>query len=107
MMQAVLRAAAKYRMGRVVQLMREQWTRIARREPLQAYLTAAQLKLDDCAKEAARRMLSRDIDGVYVPELESSSAYDYCRLLDYHRACRAVATSILKPEMSRMADSQN
>ncbi|KAI0924390.1 hypothetical protein AcW1_006517 [Taiwanofungus camphoratus] len=107
MMQAVLRAAAKYRMGRVVQLMREQWTRIARKEPLQAYLTAAQLKLDDCAKEAARRMLSRDIDGVYVPELESSSAYDYCRLLDYHRACRAVATSILKPEMSRMAGSQN
>ncbi|KAH9951052.1 hypothetical protein B0H21DRAFT_719255 [Amylocystis lapponica] len=94
---AVLQAAMKFQMEGTIQNLCVHLTRAATSHPLRAYIIAAECKFDQCMRVAAKHMLDQKIEDVYVPEMETSPALPYHRLLKYHRCCcRAVSDVVTR-----------
>ncbi|KAI0766635.1 hypothetical protein BD413DRAFT_148482 [Trametes elegans] len=91
----VLVAGQKYGLTALCEAVKLRWTAVVNERPIGAYLAAIRRGLHDRAKEAALSTINVEMEGVYVPELEDSSALAYDRLLTYHKACRDAATTAL------------
>ncbi|GBE89539.1 hypothetical protein SCP_1602010 [Sparassis crispa] len=95
--QSVLEAAKKYEMVMVTLVLRKQLASFVEVEPLRAYFTAVHYKFDECAMQAAEKVVQRPVEDVYVSEMEGVPAQTYHRLLRYCQACwSAVATALSK-----------
>jgi hypothetical protein len=86
---AVLLAATKYKMSKVIQLAKRHWMRHVKVAPLRIYFTAVRYGWKKEAKVAAGRAAAQPIENVYVPEMEFASAIAYHRLLKYRHNCRS------------------
>ena len=87
----VLAAALKYEMEEATALMTRTLLSFVDQRPLAVWATACELRLEDEAKIAARRMLGVDIPADPPPELQNVSAGAYYRLLKFHKAGGAVS----------------
>ncbi|KAJ8489321.1 hypothetical protein ONZ51_g2984 [Trametes cubensis] len=92
---AVIAAANKYDMHRLLPDLRACWSSISRHEPLRSYFAAAKLGLSESAAQSARDALKVKLDECYLPEMEDTSAEIYRRLLTYYESCQAVARTLL------------
>jgi hypothetical protein len=91
---AILQAAQKYKCSNAVSLLKSQFTKEIKQNPLRVYFTAIQCNWKEGAQEAARCAAGRPIDDVYVPEMEFVSANVYNGLLKYCHSYRSVVFSI-------------
>ena len=91
---AVLSAAIKYKMTKVIQLAKKQWMGLVKTAPLRVYFTAVRYGWKEEAQEAARRAANQPIENVYVPEMEFASAVFYHYLLKYHHKYRSAIVAI-------------
>ncbi len=101
----LLRACGKYQMIRIEDLVRAAWNKIAISRPLEAFFVAICQGLDDCARAAAKNVLSGPIPDAYTPVMESAPALAYHRLLVYYDACRAVRKERLVAFKNRIPSS--
>ncbi|KAI0713547.1 hypothetical protein C8Q76DRAFT_568430, partial [Earliella scabrosa] len=85
--EAIFRAAEKYGMEGVQRQIRQQWRDCATASPLRAYLAAIRLGWKEEAKQAARYTLPDSLNALYIPELETTTALVYYRLIRYHEMC--------------------
>ena len=91
---AVLSAAIKYKMTKVIQLAKKQWMGLVKTAPLRVYFIAVRYGWKEEAQEAARCVANQPIENVYVPEMEFMSAVVYHRLLRYHHNYRSAIAAI-------------
>lgn len=82
------------------------WYERAQSSPLRAYCIAIQAGHVDCAKGAARAMLTLPLE-TYVPELETTPALAYHRLTQYHKTCRDVSLARLQKTLEVLHDPQS
>ena len=92
---AVLSAAIKYKMTKVIQLAKKQWMGLVKTAPLRVYFTAVRYGWKEEAQEAARCAFNQPIENVYVPEMEFASAVFYHFLLKYHHNYRSAIMAIM------------
>ncbi|KAM5530307.1 hypothetical protein V8D89_016031 [Ganoderma adspersum] len=100
---AILAALEKYGLHSAQPFVWSFWQRMAFASPLRAYCLAIRVGHVLGAKEAARLVLNRVIDDIYIQELEHIPALAYHRLLNYYEKCRTVK----KHELTKLADSLN
>ncbi|KAH9893458.1 hypothetical protein C8Q73DRAFT_791311 [Cubamyces lactineus] len=76
------------------------WHSAASKNPLRAYFMAIQCEHATCARIAAEYVLSqgklRLDDAAYVPEMETSPAMAYRRLIKYYCSCKALGRKGLR-----------
>ncbi|KAH9911290.1 uncharacterized protein B0H18DRAFT_379396, partial [Fomitopsis serialis] len=85
-------AARKYRIERVIWLLKILWPRYLPHEPFRAYVLASCYGWTMQAKDAARVLLGETFEAIetsYSPALEIISTQPYFRLLAYHANCSA------------------
>ena len=105
----VLKAAMKYEMKKVVQVLRAKLARYIETEPLRMYFTSIALGLKDEAIKASKVFAhsSDDSANAYVREMEVVPAVAYHRLLKYRYQCRAAVAKTWEgynPNMSHSGD---
>ncbi|KAL6300880.1 hypothetical protein BKA93DRAFT_501364 [Sparassis latifolia] len=105
--QSVLEAAKKYEMEMVTLVLRKQWASFVEVEPLRAYFTAVHYKFDECARQAAEKVLQRPVEDVYVSEMEGASAQTYYRLLRYCEACRSTVATALSEYRTKLINDKH
>ncbi|KZT07324.1 uncharacterized protein LAESUDRAFT_758738 [Laetiporus sulphureus 93-53] len=91
---SVLKAARKYLMDDVVQMVCIQMRKLAKTVPLRVYALALQFGLEEEARFAAKCSLAIPLRDKYVPELEDITGGAYYRILDYHEKCSAAAACL-------------
>ena len=89
----VLKAAMKYEMKKIVQILQVKLALHLERNPLRVYFTSIALGLKEEAIKASKvfALSSDDSANAYVPEMEVAPAIAYHRLLKYRYQCRAAA----------------
>jgi hypothetical protein len=87
---AVLQAATKYQMKKMIRLVKQQCMQHVKTVTLRIFSTAIQYGREQEARKAARRAVNLPIEDVCVPEMESASAISYHHLLRYHHECKSV-----------------
>ncbi|OJT03121.1 hypothetical protein TRAPUB_6309, partial [Trametes pubescens] len=101
----LLCACRKYRMARIARWVHAAWDRESFRRPLEAYFVAINRGLDECAKAAAKSVLTGPIVNAYVAVMENAPALVYHRLLTYFDACREASRGPFVQASSRMHDN--
>jgi BTB/POZ domain len=91
---AVLQAAMKYKITKVIQQAKKQLMKQVKEAPLRGYFIAIQYGWKEEAIEAARCAANQRIENVYIPEMESTSAVDYHCLLTFHHNYRSTIAAI-------------
>ncbi|PIL24739.1 hypothetical protein GSI_12625 [Ganoderma sinense ZZ0214-1] len=94
----MMAAAEKYEITHALTELRARWNTLARSNPLNAYLAAAEAGQHALAKDTARLVLNQPsaICTQYSAELENAPAQAYHRLLVYYTKCHAA----IKAELS-------
>jgi hypothetical protein len=79
---------------------------VGKKEPLRAYCVACKLKLSAEARQAAKLVLALDHAGLlaYEPYLETLSAGDYQRLINYHQRACVAASEVANANVFRWVD---
>ncbi|KAI0924609.1 hypothetical protein AcW2_005448 [Taiwanofungus camphoratus] len=81
--QPVLEAAIKYDIEEAIELMKGRLIGSVPNAPLRVYAIACRHKLEDIALAAAKEVLSQSLQSKYVPEMDGTTAGEYCRPLRY------------------------
>jgi BTB/POZ domain len=86
-----LKAAMKYEMKKIIQILQVRLTHYIERDPLRIYFTSIALGLKEEAIKASKvfALSSDDSANAYVREMEVVPAIAYHRLLKYRYQCRA------------------
>ncbi|KAI0328717.1 hypothetical protein GY45DRAFT_959536 [Cubamyces sp. BRFM 1775] len=85
---AILDAAERYQMERIVGVIKMHWNTVIIQNPLSAYFAAVMSGLDEDARRAARHTLRLELSSSYAPEMEFCQPHAYHRLLNYHERAR-------------------
>ena len=87
----VLRAAMKYEMKKIIQILQVKLAHYIERDPLRIYFTSIALGMKEEAIKASKvfALSSDDSANAYVREMEVVPAIAYHRLLKYRYQCRA------------------
>lgn len=105
---ACLETALKYDIQKALGILRTKWIEFAATQPLHFYFVAHRHGWESETREAARLTLAAPIRSAgvpmhtYTPELESTAAVVYYRLLQYHRTCADAASRIWGVEFARV-----
>ena len=105
----VLKAAMKYEMKKIVQILQVKLAHYIERDPLRIYFTSIALGLKEEAIKASKvfALSSDDSADAYVREMEVVPAIAYHRLLKYRYQCRAAAAKTWEdynPQRSHSGD---
>jgi hypothetical protein len=89
----VLKAAMKYEMKKIIQILSAKLADYIERDPLRMYFTSIALGLEEEAIKASKAFVLSfdDSANAYVREMELVPAIAYHRLLKYRHQCRAAA----------------
>ncbi|KAI0730800.1 hypothetical protein C8Q76DRAFT_716263, partial [Earliella scabrosa] len=90
---SVMVAADKHGMHKVLRAARRHWDEMMEKQPLEAYFVAVRHDLTSNARNAAKAVLEKPLDGLYVSCMEAAPALVYHRLLVYY-ANSALAVSV-------------
>ena len=91
----VLKAAKKYEMKKIIQILQVKLTHYIESDPLRIYFTSIALGLKEEAIKASKVFVlsSNDSANAYVPEMEVVPAIAYHRLLKYRYQCREASAT--------------
>ena len=105
----VLKAAMKYEMKKIVQILQVKLAHYIERDPLRIYFTSIALGLKEEAMKASKifALSPDDSADAYVREMEVVPAIAYHRLLKYRYQCRAAAAKTWNDYNSLRSHSGN
>ncbi|OBZ74519.1 NADPH-dependent diflavin oxidoreductase 1 [Grifola frondosa] len=98
--QAVLEAARRYRIVRVVEIVEKEWVKFLPQEHLRAYFIAMKHGWMDGAKEAAKYAACHTVDR-YVADMDGVPAEAYRRLFDYRKRCQDTFIHVIEQRSGR------
>jgi hypothetical protein len=101
---AVLRAARKYRINKVILLMKKRYRKEVRVNPLRVYFAAVHCGWKDEAQEAASCAAVRPMEESYVPEMDRSPAVVYHFLLQYCHNYRSKLTHLMDKRIASSSE---